>query len=106
LLLGAEVGRGEDFLHAENLHALSRGVSNHRYVLFDVGALNLFDGRVGGRGVGGLYETASDSSCHIKNRDEEIDSLIHQFIDSPVYFFIESMKQWRNESISSSVFLS
>ncbi len=65
LLLGAEVRRREDLLHAENLDALTGCVFNHAQVLFDVGALNLFDGRVGRRGVGGLYETAFNCSCHL-----------------------------------------
>jgi hypothetical protein len=65
-LLGAEVRRCENFLHAENLHTLTRGVFDKPQVLLDVGALDLFDGRVGGRGVCGLNESAFNSSRHVR----------------------------------------
>ena len=45
LLLSAEIGRREDFLHTQNLHARVRRVGNHRHMLFDVESLDLIDRR-------------------------------------------------------------
>ena len=63
-LLGAEVRAVEDLLHAEDLHALRGGVFNQLQVLLDVEPLYLFDGRVRGRGVCRLYESAFDCARH------------------------------------------
>jgi hypothetical protein len=71
LLFGAEIRRGENFLHAKNLHALFGGVFDEPQVFLDIGALDLFDGRVGRRGVRRLDESAFNCAWHIFNETND-----------------------------------
>ena len=66
LLLSAKIGRGENFLHANYLHALLRRLLNKTKMLFNVQPLNVFDWHIGWRGVGALYKSAFNCSWHVK----------------------------------------
>ena len=69
LLLGAEIWRRENFLHAKNLHALFRGIFDHRQMLLDVATLYVFDWAVSRPGVLCLNQSAFNYSGHVKLRD-------------------------------------
>ena len=64
-LLGAEVGAGEDLLHAEDLHALAPGLLDQRHVLGDVRLADGVELLGRGAGVGGLDQAALDDSGHV-----------------------------------------
>jgi hypothetical protein len=64
LLFGAEIRRGEDLLHAQNLHTLFGRRFDHAEMFLDVDPLDLFDRRVSWRGVLRLNQTAFDCALH------------------------------------------
>src|SRR5437773_4611779 len=67
LLLSAKVRRRKYFLHAQDLHALFGRVFDHRQMLFNVQALDLFNGRVSRPGVLRLNQSAFNYSWHISS---------------------------------------
>ena len=62
LLLRAEIRRGKDFLHAQNLDALLGRRFDQAEVFLDVDFLDLFDRRVRRRGVLRLNQTTFDDT--------------------------------------------
>jgi hypothetical protein len=55
LLFRTKIRGREDLLHAENLHALLRGVFDVVQMFLDVQPLDFLDRQVGRGGVGTLY---------------------------------------------------
>src|SRR5262249_35061180 len=68
LLLGAEVWRRKHLLHAEDLHALLRGVFNHRQMFLNILFLDFIDRRIRGRRIPALNQSTLNCSWHIKLR--------------------------------------
>ena len=64
LLLGTEVWRREDFLHAENLHALFGRIFDQRQMFFEILLLDLFYRRISWRRISCLNQSASNCSWH------------------------------------------
>ena len=63
-LFGAEVRTGENFLHAQNLCALSRGLVKQFEMLFDRFTLDLFQRFFCRRGAGSLNQRTPNDACH------------------------------------------
>jgi len=64
ILLGAKIRAGEDFLHAQNLHALGGGLFDQRQGLVDVGFADDGDRFIRRTGHRGLDQSALDDSRH------------------------------------------
>jgi hypothetical protein len=65
LLLSTKVGSGKNFLHAENLDALFRGLLDKTHVLFDVQSFDFINRHIGSSSVGTLDKSAFDGAWHM-----------------------------------------
>jgi hypothetical protein len=55
LLLGTEIRRSKNFLHAQDLYALVSSLFDKAKMLFEIQALDIIDRQISRRCVGALY---------------------------------------------------